>query len=115
MNHSNNTSFFDVHEMRWSSNHSEGNVIWKTVAVYAVFLGVILSLVTVALLIFFVLYQIRSTGELQRKSALFGTPQWKILQQPGDIKNIYGSMNTQKAHNNQEEQLPLGKENSTSL
>ena len=115
MYHSNNTAFYDFHEMSRNSNHSEGNVNWKSVGIYAVFIGVVLSLVIVILLIFFVPYQIRSTGELQRKSTLFGTPQWKILQQPGDTKNIYGSMNTQRRHNKQVEPLPLDNENSTSL
>ena len=115
MHPSNNTAVFDVRKMSSNFNYPEGNVNWKTVGIYAVFLGVILSLVIVILLIFFVLYQIRSTGELQRKSTLFGTPQWKILQQPGDIKNIYGSMNTQKKQNKPEEELPLDNENYTSL
>ena len=109
---SNNTAFFDVHEMSRKSNNSEGDVNWKAVGIYAVFLMVILSLVIVILLIFFVLYQIRSTGELKRKSTLFGTPQWRIIQQPGDTKNTYGSMNTQKKHDEQEEQLSFDNEQS---
>ena len=112
---SNNTAFLDVHEMSRKSNNSEGNVNWKTVGIYAVFLGVILSLVIVIILIFFVIYQSRSTGELKRKSTLFGTQQWSITQQQGDTKKIYGSMNTQKNHDKQEEQLTLHNENSTSL
>ena len=111
---SNDTAFFDVHKISKNSNNSEGNVNWKAVCVYAVFLGVILSLVIVILLIFFVLYQIRSTGELKRKSTLFGCPQWRMIQQPGNTKNIYGSMNTQKKHNEQEEQLTYDNEKSTS-
>ena len=104
---SNNTAIFDVHKMSRNSNNSDGNVNWKAVGIYAVFLGVILSLVIVILVIFFVLYQVRSTGELKRKSTLFGCPQWRMIQQPGDTKNVYGSMNTQKKHNEQEEQLPF--------
>ena len=113
MHPSNNTALFDVHEMSSNFNNSEGNVDWKTVGIYSVFLGVILSLVIVILLIFFVLYQIRSTGELKRKSTIFETPQWRIIQQPGDTKNIYGSMNTQQKHNEQEEQLSFDNEQST--
>ena len=115
MQSSNNTAFFDIHEMSKKFNNSEGNVDWKTLGIYSVFLGVILSLVIVILLIFFVLYQIRSTGELKRKSTIFETPQWRIIQQPGDTKNIYGSMNTQKKHNEQEEQLSFDNEQSTSF
>ena len=115
MHPSNDTAFFEVHEMSRKSNNSEGNVNWKTVGIYAVFLGVILSLVIVIILIFFVIYQSRSTGELKRKSTIFETPQWRIIQQPGDTKNIYGSMNTQKKHIEQEEQLSFDNAQSTSF
>ena len=114
---SNNTAFLDVHEMSSKSNNSEGNVNWKTVAIYAVFLGVILSFVSLILLIFFVIYQIRSAGERERNStrnfyngiASIGMGmgiRMGVTQQPVHSTNNHGSMNDQQTHSKPEEPLP---------
>ena len=126
---SNNYSLFEEPEMSGNANHSDGNINWKTVVLYAVFLGVILSFVSLILLIFFVIYQIRSAGERERNStrnfyngiASIGMGmgiRMGVTQQPVHSTNNHGSMNDQQTHSKPEEPLPDIKEfliNSTGL
>ena len=114
---SNNYSLFEEPEMSGNANHSDGNINWKTVVLYAVFLGVILSFVSLILLIFFVIYQIRSAGERERNStrnfyngiASIGMGmgiRMGVTQQPVHSTNNHGSMNDQQTHSKPEEPLP---------
>ena len=114
---SNNYSLFEEPEMSGNANHADGNINWKTVVLYAVFLGVILSFVSLILLIFFVIYQIRSAGERERNStrnfyngiASIGMGmgiRMGVTQQPVHSTNNHGSMNDQQTHSKPEEPLP---------
>ena len=110
---SNNYSQFEEPEMSGDANHADGNINWKTVRLYAVFLGVILSVVALILLIFFVIYQIRSAGERARRSSAFysgiariGMGITRVTQQPIDSTNNHGTRNDQQKRSKPQEPLP---------
>ena len=112
---SNNYSLSEESDMSWETNHFDGNINWKTVRLYAVFLGVILSVVALILLIFFVIYQIRSAGERERNPtrdfyngiANIGIGITRVTQQPVDSTNNYGTMNDQQKHKKTLEPCPF--------
>ena len=110
---SNNYSLSEESDMSWETNHFDGNIKWKTVRLYAVFLGVILSVVALILLIFFVIYQIRSAGERARRSSAFysgiariGMGISRVTQQPIDSTNNHGTRNDQQKRSKPQEPLP---------
>ena len=114
MHPSNNSSLSEEPEMSWDANHLDGNINWKTVRLYAVFLGVILSVVALILLIFFVIYQVRSAGERERRSTAFyrgvgriGMGITGVTQRPVDSTNNHDTMNDHQKRSKPQEPLPV--------
>ena len=113
MHPSNNYSLFEEPEISRDANHFDGNINWKTVRLYAVFLGVILSVVALILLIFFVIYQIRSAGERERRSTAFyrgiasiGMGINRVTQQPVDPTNNHGTVNERQKRSKPQQPPP---------